>query len=265
MVRSGGANSADLPAAVVLREVTKRYSSAARTISALTDVSLQVACGEFVSVYGKSGSGKTTLLNIIAGLDTPTHGQALLLGHDLTRLSETARSYLRLRHVGVVFQGSWAGSPSQRPTLSTLLPAFSVEENVAWPLEYLGVRWREARRRTAAALEIVGLAKAAWPYQPAELSGGEQQRAAIARALVTEPQLLLADEPTGNLDSHTGQAILDLLRRLNVERQLTVVLVTHSTFAGMYGDCTVELRDGRIVRQVRAPEPHGARVVPLRS
>src|SRR5262249_9349975 len=161
-------------------------------------------------------------------------------GRDLARLSDDARSDIRLHQIGFVFQSF------------NLFPTFSVEENVAWPLEFLGVRWREARGRAAAALEQVGVPSGALTRRPAELSGGERQRVAMARALVTNPTLLLADEPTGNLDSRTGQAILDLLRALNTDRELTVVMVTHSTFAATYGHRTVELRDGQIVREVAA-------------
>jgi putative ABC transport system ATP-binding protein len=146
-----------------------------------------------------------------------------------------------------------------------LFPTFTIEENVAWPLEFLGVRWSEARRRAAAVLERVEVDLAARDRRPAELSGGEQQRVAIARAMVTDPDLLLADEPTGNLDSRTGQAILDLLRSVSMEERLTVVLVTHSTFAATYGQRTLELRDGRIVREAKAARDLSARVVPLRE
>src|SRR5881296_3906760 len=179
---------------------------------------------------GPSGSGKSTLLNLIAGLDTSTHGRVIVGGQELTRLSDDARSDLRLRHIGFVFQSF------------NLFPTFTAEENVAWPLGFVGVRWREARRRAREALARVALPPAAAGRRPAELSGGEQQRVAIARALVTEPRLLLADEPTGNLDSQTGQTILDLLRRLNEERHLTVVLVTHNALAASHAQRTIELR-----------------------
>jgi putative ABC transport system ATP-binding protein len=241
------------PPAIRLDRVSKQYGSGAQAVPAIAEVSLQVPAGEFLSVMGPSGCGKSTLLNLIAGLDTPTSGHVHVAGQDMVRLSDDARSDLRLRHIGFVFQGF------------NLFPTFTVEENVGWPLEFLGVRWRQARQRAAAALEQVGVDLSARDRRPAELSGGEQQRVAIARALVTEPQLLLADEPTGNLDSRTGQAILDLLRRLNGQRHLTVILVTHSAFAATYGHRTVELRDGRIVREVKAPRDPTARVVPLRG
>jgi putative ABC transport system ATP-binding protein len=240
-------------AAVILDSVTKRYGRGASTVPALVAMDLTVAAGEFLSVMGPSGCGKSTLLNLIAGLDMPDGGCVVVGGHDLAHLSDDARSDLRLHQIGFVFQNF------------NLLPTFTVEENVACPLEFLGVSWRQARARAGDALERVGVGRAAARRRPAELSGGEQQRVAIARALVTNPMLLLADEPTGNLDSRTGQAILDLLRALNTDRDLTVVMVTHSTFAATYGHRTVELRDGRIVREACAPRDNGGRVVPLRE
>jgi len=231
--------------------VSKQYGAGAQAVGALNDITLHVPSGEFLSVMGPSGCGKSTLLNLIAGLDTPTGGHVVVGDQDLSQLSDDARSDLRLQHIGFVFQSF------------NLFPTFTVEENVGWPLEFLGVRRRVAQQRAAASLEQVGVDLAVRDRRPAELSGGEQQRVAIARALVTEPQLLLADEPTGNLDSRTGQSILDLLRRLNVDRDLTVILVTHSTFAATYGHRTVELRDGCIVREVKAGRDTDARVVPL--
>jgi putative ABC transport system ATP-binding protein len=240
--------------AIRLDRVSKEYGSGGAVAAAVDEVTLEVARGEFVSIMGPSGSGKSTLLNLIAGLDTPTNGAVIVEGRDLAMLDDNARSDLRLRQIGFVFQNF------------NLFPSFSIEENVAWPLEFLGVSWRDARNRAAEALQQVGLQAGLRQRRPAEVSGGEQQRVAIARALVTRPQILLADEPTGNLDSRTGQTILDLLRALNVDRSLTVVMVTHSAFAATYGHRTVELRDGRIVSQVRAAEERaGGRVVPLKS
>jgi len=237
--------------AVTLEHISKHYGDGPHAVSAVADVSLQIRAGEFVSVMGQSGCGKSTLLNLIAGLDTPDEGRVVVGGRDLARMSDDERSDLRLHHVGFVFQSF------------NLFPTFTVEENVAWPLEFLGLRWPQACARARAALEQVGVAGAASARRPAELSGGEQQRVAVARALVTDPGLLLADEPTGNLDSRTGQAILDLLRTLNTERDLTVVMVTHSTFAATYGHRTVELRDGHIVREAAAPPGHPVHVVHL--
>jgi putative ABC transport system ATP-binding protein len=161
----------------------------------------------------------------------------VVAGQDLAQLSDDERSDLRLRCIGFVFQSF------------NLFPTFSASENVAWPLEFLDVHRRAARRRADAALARVGLDAGARTRRPAELSAGEQQRVAIARALVTEPGLLLADEPTGNLDSKTGQAILDLLRTLNTERDLSVILVTHSALAAACGHRIVEVGDGRILRE----------------
>ena len=225
--------------AVLLEGVHKRYGSGPQAVEALNDVSLRVDPQEFLSIMGPSGCGKSTLLNLIAGIDTPTSGRVWVAGHDLAQLSDDERSDLRLRHIGFVFQSF------------NLFPTFTAEENVTWPLEFLGVHWREARQRAEAALAEVGLDESARRRRPAALSGGEQQRVAIARALVTKPRLLVADEPTGNLDSRTGQSILDLMQALNREQHLTIVLVTHSPVAAGYGHRTVELSDGRILRETR--------------
>jgi putative ABC transport system ATP-binding protein len=226
--------------AILLENVSKSFGKAPQSFLALQQVTLSIPVGEFLSIMGASGSGKSTLLNVIGGLDTPTSGRVVVAGKDLATLSDDVRSDTRLRHVGIVFQ------------TFNLLPTFTIEENVAWPLEFLGRGWREAARRAGEMLDQVGVPAVARTRRPAELSGGEQQRVAMARALVTQPSILLADEPTGNLDSKTGQAILDLLRTFNVERNLTVVLVTHSAFAATYGHRTVELCDGQIIREARA-------------
>jgi putative ABC transport system ATP-binding protein len=228
-----------MDACVALEGVSKRYGAGTHAVSALREVSLRVPDGEFLAITGPSGSGKSTLLNIIAGLDRPSSGRVIVEGRDLAHLSDDARSDLRLRDVGFVFQSFH------------LFPTFTAEENVTWPLEFQGTSWREARRRAAEALAWVALPPEVARRRPGELSGGEQQRVALARALVTRPRLLLADEPTGNLDSRTGQTILDLLRQLNTERRLTVILVTHSALAASRAQRTVELRDGEIVRQAR--------------
>jgi putative ABC transport system ATP-binding protein len=221
-------------------DVVKTYGSGTRATRALDGLSLRIAAGEFVSLMGPSGSGKSTLLNLIAGLDVPDEGRVVLNGHDLGTLADHALADLRLRTIGFVFQAF------------NLIPALTVEENVAWPLEFSGYPRAEVRRRTAEALARVGVVGRERRH-PAELSGGEQQRVAIARAVATGPAILLADEPTGNLDSHTGTTILDLLRALNESENVTIVMVTHNVFAATYGDRTLELQDGRIVRDVRTP------------
>jgi putative ABC transport system ATP-binding protein len=232
-------------ALVTAEKVAKRYGDGSVATDALKEVSFAVPAGQFVSITGASGCGKSTLLNLLAGLDEPTSGRITIAGEDLAVLSADARSDLRLRRIGFVFQ-AW-----------NLLPMFTAFENVTTPLEFLGVGWREARRRAASVLEAVNVPASAHHRLPPDLSGGEQQRTAIARALVTEPQLLLADEPTGNLDSVTGRAILDLMSELNRTRRVTVIMVTHSAFAATYGHRTIELADGRIVRDVAvAPGRH---------
>jgi len=234
--------------AILLEGVSKYYGDA-QSLPALNEIDLAIPEGQFLSVMGASGSGKSTLLNLIAGLDHPSSGRVVVYGNDITQLSDDARSDLRLHDIGFVFQSF------------NLFPNVTVEENVVWPLRFLKVRWKDAQRRAAKSLQQVGIDRAALSRRPGELSGGEQQRVAIARSLVTEPRLLLADEPTGNLDSRTGQAVLDLLLELNSNRRLTIMLVTHSTFAATYGHRTIELQDGRIVRDAHAPTR--ARVVPF--
>jgi len=220
--------------------VTKMYGPSAHPTAALNGLSLQINRGEFVSLMGPSGSGKTTLLNLVAGLDRPDRGKVFLDGSELGKLKDHQLADLRLRKVGFVFQSF------------NLIPALTVEENVWWPLEFSGYRRTEVRDRTAAALQRVGVVGCEKRY-PAELSGGEQQRVAIARAIATTPPILLADEPTGNLDSSTGTRILDLLLGFNQTSGTTIVMVTHNAFAATYGDRTLELRDGRIVRDIRRP------------
>jgi len=222
--------------------VTKSYGTGTQTTVALRDLRLDIQRAEFVSLMGPSGSGKTTLLNLIAGLDAPDRGRVMVDGSDLTTLADHQLADLRLHKVGFVFQAF------------NLIPVLTAQENVSLPIEFSGVSRSEARQRAAGALQRVGVENRDGRF-PGELSGGEQQRVAIARAIATRPAILLADEPTGNLDSHTGQGILDLLRALNETEQVTVVMVTHNAFAATYGDRTLELQDGRIVRDVRTPDP----------
>src|SRR5436309_9814777 len=240
------------PPAVILEQVSKRFGTGTQSVAALTDVALRIPPGQYLSIMGQSGSGKSTLLNLVAGLETPTSGRVVVDGQDLWALTENGRSDLRLWRIGIVLQSF------------NLFPNLTVEENVSWRLEFQGIGARQARAKASRVLEEVAIEPGARRRVPAELSGGEQQRVAIARALVTEPRLLLADEPTGNLDSRTGEAILNLLRQLNRERSLTVVMVTHSAYAATYGHRTVELRASRIVRDVHADsEPSRKGPVPL--
>jgi len=234
--------------AITLDRVGKRYGGGAAAVAALHDVTLDIDAGEFVAIVGPSGSGKSTLLNLVAGIDTASAGRVQVLGHDLGAMADDARSDLRLRELGFVFQ------------TFNLFPTFTAEENVAWPRRFRGDSWHEARRRAADALAAIGLDASARGRVPAELSGGEQQRVAIARALVNEPRLLLADEPTGNLDSETAATILDTFARLHAEQALTVLLVTHNPAAAAHAARQVTLRDGRVAADIRgATRARGAR------
>jgi len=223
-----------------LVEVTKVYEIADNAMRAIDNVSLEIGRGDFLSVMRPSGSGKTTLLNLISGLDDPSSGEVIVEGRPLETLPDRARATLRLKSIGFVFQSF------------NLIPSLTVRENVSWPLEFSGSKRGEVHDRTADALQRVGVLGRDHRY-PAELSGGEQQRVAIARAIATRPSILLADEPTGNLDSLTGRSILDLVRELNQSKGVTVVMVTHNIWAATYGDRTIELRDGKVVRDVRSP------------
>jgi putative ABC transport system ATP-binding protein len=227
-------------AIIRLRGVSKSYGTGEQAAVALNGIDLEVVRGEFVSLMGPSGSGKTTLLNIIAGLDVPDTGSVVLDGVDLSTLADHQLADLRLQKIGFVFQSF------------NLIPALTVDENVSWPLEFAGHSRAEVRRRVSESLLRAGVVGRGARY-PGELSGGEQQRVAIARAVATGPSILLADEPTGNLDSLTGQKILDLLRALNESEGVTVVMVTHNVLAATYGDRTLEVQDGRIIRDVRTP------------
>jgi len=218
--------------------VTKRFGSGHLEVDALREVSLAVEEGELVAVMGPSGSGKTTLLSLAGGLDTPSEGAVLIEGVDLGELSARELARLRRRRIGYVFQQL------------NLIEGLTAVENVSLPLELDGVPARTARERAMAALELVGMADLADRF-PQELSGGEQQRTAIARAVVGERELLLADEPTGALDTVTGESVLRLLRG-HCDRGGSGVLVTHDARFAAWADRVVFLRDGRIVDETRA-------------
>jgi putative ABC transport system ATP-binding protein len=220
------------PIMIRVRGLSMRLASGGRGVDVLTDVSLDVPAGQFLAIAGPSGSGKSTLLGLIAGLDQPTAGRIEVAGVDITALGEDALARFRRDHVGYVFQSFH------------LLPTLTAQENVAVPLELAGEAGAVAR--AAALLAEVGLAERAHHY-PVQLSGGEQQRVAVARAMVRRPALLLADEPTGNLDSATGKQIIELLVGMNRRLGSTLVLVTHDTALAAHADRVVTLRDGRIV------------------
>lgn len=230
-MRSPGASG--VPWAVDLQSITKVFGSGAVAVRALRGVNLAVASGEFVAIMGPSGSGKSTCMNIIGCLDVPTSGSYRFCGVDVTALSRDQRALLRRQFMGFVFQGY------------NLLPRTTALENVEMPLVYRG--WRAGRRAEAArdALATVGLTGREH-HTPSELSGGQQQRVAIARALVTEPALLLADEPTGNLDTERGIEIMELLTRLNAEKGITILMVTHEPDMAAYAHRLIRFRDGLV-------------------
>jgi putative ABC transport system ATP-binding protein len=213
--------------------VCKRYALEGVDIHALRGVDLSVEQGEFLAIAGPSGSGKSTLMNIIGCLDLPDSGSFSLKGERVSGLASDALAALRNREIGFVFQGF------------NLLPRTSALENVETPLIYAGIRRRERQRRARALLERVGLGQRL-QHQPSQLSGGEQQRVAVARALVNRPTLLLADEPTGNLDTATSQEILALLTQLNREEGITVVVITHEAEIAERAGRRLLLRDGRV-------------------
>jgi putative ABC transport system ATP-binding protein len=222
---------------VRVENVVKTYRQGSTSVPALGGLSLDIADGEFLSVMGASGSGKSTLLHLIGGLDVPDSGSISVSGQELSRMSDDELTIFRRRKIGFIFQ------------FFNLLPTLSAEENVALPLLLDGKTMREVRPRIDTLLERVGLAHRK-RHKPDELSGGEMQRVAIARALVVEPILLLADEPTGNLDSKTGEEILQLVKETAEQTKQTVVMVTHDARAAAYGERIITLKDGRIVSDV---------------
>jgi len=232
MGRGGGLGQA----VVEFRKIEKFYGEGESEVRALDGVDLRIDQGEFVSIMGSSGSGKSTCMNIIGCLDVPTGGSYLFRGVEVGSLDQNQRALLRRHFIGFVFQGF------------NLLARTTALENVELPLIYRRVPAEERRRRALAALGLVGLANRA-SHTSAKLSGGQQQRVAIARALVTSPSLLLADEPTGNLDSARSDEIMNLLCSLNRERGITVVMVTHEPDMAAYGTRTIVFRDGNIISE----------------
>lgn len=204
-------------------------------VTAVLDVSLDIASTDFLAIIGRSGSGKTTTLHLLAGLESPTSGQILFQGRDISGLDEDALALWRRKHVGLVFQAFH------------LIPTLSALENVAFPLYPTSTSTGTRRRMAQERLEQVGLGHRL-DHRPGQLSGGEQQRVAIARALVNRPCLILADEPTGNLDSETGAEVMQLLRRLNREENVAVVIITHDPEVAAVADRVVTMKDGEIIK-----------------
>jgi putative ABC transport system ATP-binding protein len=225
---------------IELRQVSKTVMSGPEPLTILHPLTLQIPRGQFVAVVGPSGSGKSTLLGLIAGLDSPTTGHVIIDGVDITTLGEDALAKLRGEKIGFVFQ------------FFHLIPSLTAYENVIVPMEIAGIS--EAAARTDALLDEVGLRGRAHHY-PSQLSGGEQQRVALARALANDPPIVLADEPTGNLDSHNGRHIMELLRTVHTRRGSTIVLVTHDAELAAMADARLVLRDGRVVENTVGAGP----------
>lgn len=230
---------------IAIDGVSKEYASLGGVVYALRDVTLRIMPGEFVAIVGTSGSGKSTLMNILGCLDRPTHGTYTLGGIDVGGRTSDGRAVVRNRLIGFIFQGF------------NLLSRTTALENVELPLAYRGVSVSERRRRAAQALTEVGLGDR-MDHAPNQLSGGQQQRVAIARALVTEPPLLLADEPTGNLDTRTSLEVLSLLQRLNRDRGITICLVTHEHDIAACANRVITVKDGRILSDIRTANPVSA-------
>ncbi|MBA3257074.1 MAG: ABC transporter ATP-binding protein [Pyrinomonadaceae bacterium] len=248
VIKKFGGHSAEeglLPSGplIDLRQVFKTYESRSRPFTALQDINLQIGAGEFVAVVGKSGSGKTTLLNVLAGIDRPTSGTVSVSGTRVNSFSESQLAEWRGRTIGLVFQ------------FFQLLPTLTVAENVMLPMDFVKIiPAAERRSRALDLLDRVGIRDQA-DKLPASLSGGEQQRAALARALANDPPILLADEPTGNLDETTRTSVLDLFAKLNADGR-TIVVVTHEHDISRYARREVTLVDGRVADDVRAEADH---------
>jgi ABC-type lipoprotein export system ATPase subunit len=228
---------------VELVELTKHYKQGKTVVRALDGVSLRIGAGEFVSVVGRSGSGKTTLLDVIGLLLRPTSGRVMIDGVDAGTLKDNQRADVRGQRIGFIFQEY------------NLLPALNVLENVMLPLRYTGSRTRDGRKRALELLEAVDLTDRI-KHRPEELSGGQQQRVAIARALVNHPAMVLGDEPTGSVDTQTSQELVDLMRRLNREENVTFVIVTHDLELAGRADRRVQLKDGLVMAD--QPVEHAA-------
>jgi putative ABC transport system ATP-binding protein len=218
---------------VKIRELTKIYAQGEIQVTALDRITLDIAAGEFLALMGPSGSGKSTLLHIIAGVDRPTSGECLVQGVDVTKLNESQLADWRNHNVGFIFQ------------TFNLIPVLTAAENVELPLLLTRMNRAQRRKQVETALEVVGLADRA-KHLPRQLSGGQEQRVAIARALVTDPALIVADEPTGNLDSHSAQEVLGALQSLCKDAGKTIILVTHDPKAAAFGSRTIHLEKGEL-------------------
>ncbi|HKY26988.1 MAG TPA: ABC transporter ATP-binding protein [Pyrinomonadaceae bacterium] len=239
------ASQAEAPAVIELDHIHKTYTMGDVDVHALRGVSMTIREGEFVAIMGASGSGKSTTMNIIGCLDRPTRGTYILDGQDVSQMSKDERADIRCQKIGFVFQGF------------NLLPRTSALENVELPMLYAGVETNVRHERAMDALTAVGLAGREQNH-PNQLSGGQQQRVAVARALVNNPTLILADEPTGNLDSRTSVEVMEIFQRLNRERGITLVLVTHEMDIAQYAQRVIVFKDGKIKKDYRIEEPRDA-------
>lgn len=219
---------------IKLDNINKEYRMGEEIVHAVSGVSLEIKEGEFVALVGPSGSGKSTMMHIIGGLDTPTSGRVIVDGQNLSSASDKELSRYRNEKIGFVFQAF------------NLHPTYTATENVALPLIFSGIGQSNRMKMAAEALDIVGLAERA-SHRPNQLSGGERQRVSIARALVTQPKILLADEPTGNLDSKNGKHVMELLSQLNKEKGITLIIVTHDMEIAKEAGRIIKMRDGKIV------------------
>ncbi|MDD3678629.1 MAG: ABC transporter ATP-binding protein [Dehalococcoidales bacterium] len=219
---------------IKLENINKEYRMGEEIVHAVSGVSLEIKEGEFVALVGPSGSGKSTMMHIIGGLDTPTSGRVIVDGQNLSSASDKELSRYRNEKIGFVFQAF------------NLHPTYTATENVALPLIFSGIGQSNRMKMAAEALDIVGLAERA-SHRPNQLSGGERQRVSIARALVTQPKILLADEPTGNLDSKNGKHVMELLSQLNKEKGITLIIVTHDMEIAKEAGRIIKMRDGKIV------------------
>ncbi len=218
------------------QNITKIYKSSSVETIAIKNASFTIQDGEFVAIMGPSGSGKSTLMHILGCLDTPTSGQYFLDGKDISHLSDEELANIRKTKIGFIFQQF------------NLLPRATVLRNVALPLVYVGMNRREREERAKASLVAAGMPEDRWNHHSNELSGGQMQRVAIARALVNDPSMLLADEPTGNLDTKTGDVVLETFQRLNKEHGRTIIMITHEPYVAQHAQRILHIRDGEIIK-----------------
>jgi putative ABC transport system ATP-binding protein len=234
---------------IEVKNITKVYGNAGiEKVMAVNGISFTIKDGEFVAIMGPSGSGKSTLMHILGALDSPTSGTYLLDGKDVSKLSDEQLAEIRRNHIGFVFQSF------------NLLPRTTVLRNVSLPLMYAGVKPEEREERAKIALKSAGFSDTHYLHLSNQLSGGQIQRVAIARALVNDPTLILADEPTGNLDTRTGEIVLGTFQKLNREKGSTIVLITHEPDVAMHANRIIVVRDGKIVEDKPNPHPTKARV-----